>query len=539
LATRHQGAGGFLGPRRIISLSMVKNEQDIIEPFIRHNARFVDCMVILDNASVDQTRRIATSCARELGNIVVTDNEEFGFTQAERMTRVLNGCQSVFFADFVLLLDADEFIGVPDRATLERALARIPAGGVGHLPWRNAVLTPEEAEAEVYDAPRCMRHYRTAEACVFHKAVLRLDGDYRPDLLIEQGNHEVSTTSGARLPSLVLNDVPLLHFPIRSRQQVANKAIVGWAAYVCKDPFARRATYGRQWRETFDRIVAGGLSPLQLAELSLRYGWPAANIGWAGDVVAWEPPSDYQRIYSSGAPGEPLAVTALSWERSLSRPQDGLAGVPAAGCLDIPPIRFAMDKLAPAGVLELGGANYLALFRHLGCADTACADTACGNRGQDAPADLRQPLDLGRVFDMVVCPSALGADAAALGMITETAARHASAAILLAPSACSAASTEVGESCAIAEPLAWFARQGWYPDLVDSLGMRALATWPRLRRELVVLRRGDRLAGEAAASFLVALDAAAQSVRASESGVCHYAFSIAAPQVGQAGLMGW
>jgi hypothetical protein len=98
---------------RIISLSMVKNEQDIIEPFIRHNARFVDGMVILDNASVDATRRIAMLCARELGTIIVTDNDEFAYAQGERMTRMLHVCESAFFADFILLLDADEFIGAP------------------------------------------------------------------------------------------------------------------------------------------------------------------------------------------------------------------------------------------------------------------------------------------------------------------------------------------------------------------------------------------------------------------------------------------
>jgi hypothetical protein len=185
-------------------------------------------------------------------------------------------------------------------------------------------------------------------------------------------------------------------------------------------------------------------------------------------------------------------------------------------------------------VLELGGQTYLPLFQYLGCANTACANTA-----QHAHAGPRPPLDLGRVFDMVVCGIARCADAVALAMIPVTAARHASTAILLAPAECDAASTGAGESCPIAETLASFARLGWYPDLVDSLGMRALATWPLLRRALVLLRRGDRLAGEAAASVLIALDAKAPSFRASGSGVCHYAFSIAAPAAGQAGLMGW
>ncbi len=509
--------------RRIIILSMVKNEQDIIEPFIRHNARFADCMMILDNASVDETRRIAMSCARELGNVIVTDNEEFGYTQAERMTRVLNGCQSVFFADYVLLLDADEFMSAPDRDALERALLRIPPGGVGHMPWRNAVLTPEEAAAAVSDAPRCMRHHRTAEAHVFYKAVLRLDGAYRPDLFIEQGNHDVATLAGARLPAVVLNDMPLLHFPVRSCQQVANKAVVGWAAYVAKDPAARRGGEGVQWRDTFDRIVAGDLSPLRLAEFSLRYGWASPDISWADHVVEWEPPSDYRRVYSSGEPGEPLAVIARSWERSLSGPRDDFAEAQLAERLDIPPLRFAIDKHAPASVLELGRGGYLSLLGQLGCADLACAADA-----QDATADPDPPLDLGRVFDMVVCSGSGGAEAAGIALMAATAARHAGAVIVLAPTESLAPGREAADRCPIAESLACFARHGWYPDLVDSLGMRALATVPRLRRELVLLQRGDRRAGAAAISALVALDAKAVPFREPGPGLCRYAFSAAA-----------
>jgi len=291
---------------RIISLSMVKNEQDIIEPFIRHNARFVDCMVILDNASVDETRRIAMLCARELGTIIVTDNDEFAYAQGERMTRLLHVCQSAFFADFILLLDADEFIGAPDRDALERALARIPPGQTGLLPWQNAVLTPEEAEAAIPDAPRCMRHYRTAETHIFHKAVLRLDGAHRPDLMIWQGNHGIVTTAGALVPSVVLDEVKLLHFPIRSRQQAAIKTVVGWAAYVANNPAARRAPTGRQWRDTFDRVVAGDLSPRQLAELSLRYGWAPADINWADHVAAWA------HRPTTGAPTGPAPLASPS-----------------------------------------------------------------------------------------------------------------------------------------------------------------------------------------------------------------------------------
>jgi hypothetical protein len=479
---------------RLVSLSMVKNEQDIIEPFIRHNARFVDCMVILDNASVDDTRRIAMDCARELGTVVVTDNAEFGYLQAERMTRMLRACQSAFFADFVLFLDADEFISAPDRATLVRILDRIVPGGIGLMPWQNFVLTKDEAAAETRDPPRTMRHRRTRDERVFFKAVLRADGADRTDLFVAQGNHDILTTAGESLPAIRLDELPLLHFPIRSREQLITKTIVGWAAYVAKDPGARRSPDGLQWRDAFDRIVAGGIAPDQLADLSLHYGQPPMALDWSTDVAAADPPSGYARTYGPGVSADPLAVIARSWERSLSYPAAPTAA--DRSFIDVAPFRFIVETYAPASVLRIGhgaGADQ-ALFEQLGVGDVAAA----------AP-------DPGRVFDLVVC-TVTAEDRG----LADTVTRHADGTIVLLADG---AAPAPGAAC-----IASFAVHGWHPQLVDSLGMRALATLPWLRRSLIVLRRGDPQAGAGAAAVLAALDAKTVQFPTPAPGVIQHAF---------------
>jgi SAM-dependent methyltransferase len=509
---------------------MVKNEQDIVEPFIRHNARFVDAMIILDNASVDETRRIAMNCARELGNVIVTDNEEFGYAQAERMTRVLNGCQSAFFADFVMFLDADEFISAPDRGALTRILARIEPGGIGLMPWWNFVLTPDEAAAETRDPPRRMRHRRTADARVFYKAVLRADGVHRADLFVAQGNHDILTIAGNSLPTVLLGDLPLLHFPIRSREQMTTKTIVGWVAYVGTDPGARRAPDGLQWRDAFDRIVAGGISPAELADLSLRYGQPPMALDWDADVVESDPPSDYVRKYGPGTSADPLAVIARSWERSLSGPPAPFAAEGAAlpdGCfLDVAPFRFIVEKYAPATVLEIGcgaGAN-LALFKRLGAGgvvglDAAPREAVALADDEYVALDKWQAFDLGRVFDLVVC-TALAEDRgiADVDVLIDSIVRHVGETIVLA------ASGGDGDHQANAAWITRLAARGWHPALMDSLGARALASLPWLRRSLIVLRRGDARIGADAAAALAALDAKDVRFPAAQVGVFHHAF---------------
>jgi hypothetical protein len=41
---------------RVVGITMVKNEADIIEAFVRHNLRFLDALVVVEHASADGTR---------------------------------------------------------------------------------------------------------------------------------------------------------------------------------------------------------------------------------------------------------------------------------------------------------------------------------------------------------------------------------------------------------------------------------------------------------------------------------------------------
>ena len=63
---RRAGPGPIV---KTVSITMVKNEQDIIEPFLRHIRPFFDAMIVLDHGSTDRTAEIIENCARELGGI--------------------------------------------------------------------------------------------------------------------------------------------------------------------------------------------------------------------------------------------------------------------------------------------------------------------------------------------------------------------------------------------------------------------------------------------------------------------------------------
>ncbi len=516
--------------RRLISLSMVKNEQDIIEPFIRHNARLVDCMIILDNASVDDTRRIAVECARDLGNVVVGDSEAFGYTQSERITRLLHGCQAAFFADYVFFLDADEFIGAASRAALIKGLDTVPSGAVGLMHWQTFVLAPNRPSA---DPPRSMRHRRAKEMPVYHKAVLRLDGACKPGLVVRQGGHDVVAGDNEVLPQVKLDTLPLLHFPVRSREQLMAKSVVGWMAYLARSPDARQSAHGFQWRGAFDRVVAGALGPSDLSDLSMQYAQDRPASDWHRDARRAAPPANYRRLHSTGRSADPVGVIARSWERSLVpspalldlRRPDTVGTEPGIVATsfdaawhwdhlfaDVAPFRFIAEMLCPGSVLDIGcgvGA-YLQLFHRLGAETIVGVDGVPDEATALNPADylcrdLSMPLELGRMFDVVLCVEvAEHIQPDRTDTLLESIVRHAGQAIVFS----AAAPGQPGNGHINCQPLAhWldrFAAKGWAPTLAHSLGMRALASMSWFRRNLVVLQRGASQDGAAAALAAIA-----------------------------------
>ena len=174
-----------------VALCMIRNEQDIIEPFLRHTAGLVDLVIVLDNCSTDASRKIITQTAQELGNIIVTDLPDQGYNQSETMTRVLQHIQSTVFADFIFLLDADEFLAAKSKQELLTPLSRLAPMTVGLMPWATYVPNPTLSEAENPDPLDRLTLRRTHESPQYYKAVLRMAGGFDPTLQVEQGNHQI------------------------------------------------------------------------------------------------------------------------------------------------------------------------------------------------------------------------------------------------------------------------------------------------------------------------------------------------------------
>ncbi|MEO8486684.1 MAG: glycosyltransferase family 2 protein [Betaproteobacteria bacterium] len=213
------------------SVSMVRNEADIIEAFVRHNLTVLDGMAIIDHGSIDATLSILTELARERLPVVLIKSATPGYLQEQITTSAARDVFRRTGADFVLPLDADEFLKVRSRDEFHRALQAIPPGMNGLLHWLTYV--PDFAAARHGMLALIASTRRMArERQIFHKALISRTLLERPEAMLSNGNHFVARkpygASQDAEPHARIRDefAALAHVPIRSAAQFVTKVAV-------------------------------------------------------------------------------------------------------------------------------------------------------------------------------------------------------------------------------------------------------------------------------------------------------------------------
>lgn len=313
---------------RLIAVSMANNEADIVEAFVRHNLSYLDAMVVLDHCSGDATPQILRNLAAEGLPLTVLQDSDRAYQQSQRTTWLAKRFTRELGADFCFPLDADEFLKAPSRAALEAALAALPAGACGLMPIQNYV-GGDPASTEVNPVRRLTRRMRE-ERGVSRKVVLPGAVAAEESTQISMGNHaalRVRDRALQPLPHALLPGVSLAHFPVRSPEQVAKKALVGWLAYRLTNPerFAQQAGSGARpvshWQDLFEGLVAGQpVDAALLAKALAVYVGPGAG-GAAQPVSPAELvddplPTRAELRYAGLASPSPLAALG-AWTQSL------------------------------------------------------------------------------------------------------------------------------------------------------------------------------------------------------------------------------
>jgi len=257
-------------------VSMVRNEADIVEAFVRHNLALLDGLVVLDHQSVDATRAILQGLKAEGLNLILVQTGESAFFQGGEITRIASEAFLRTPADFVFALDADEFIRAESREALEAGLAELPPGTHGRIGWLSYV-------PDAFDRPfgaHCVRRRLREERIARHKLVIRRGFVESGAFMVSEGNHWVLQLAGGRpAPHQVIapERARLAHVPVRSRAQLEAKTRVGFPALRAAggDIDANMAYH---WRELYDDLQAGiALTDDRLRTIAGNYTVPRAD----------------------------------------------------------------------------------------------------------------------------------------------------------------------------------------------------------------------------------------------------------------------
>jgi hypothetical protein len=129
---------------RLVAVSIVKNEADIIEAFVRHTLAWVDRLLVFDHDSTDGTRQILGALQREGLPVSLYTDDALGNLQQTRSQHLTRLAAREFSADWVLPLDADEILVGPGRAALEHTLAGCGPDRATTLPLLNYYPTAQD-----------------------------------------------------------------------------------------------------------------------------------------------------------------------------------------------------------------------------------------------------------------------------------------------------------------------------------------------------------------------------------------------------------
>jgi len=512
---------------QIIGMSLVKNEEDIIENFIRHNLQFLDGIFIFDNCSTDATRSILKALMQEGLPICLSDDHEYSYSQSQKTTNLLRRIVSCIPVNYIMPLDADEFIECESHEDFLSSIEKINSPGIGYIRWKTYLFSPEmiNNEQKIVD-PNQFKYCRKEERPQYYKIILRNPADNLSSLALTPGNHSIICESN--LQAVNIDGISLAHFPVRSSSQITKKSIFGTLA--CKMTETRikkklpQVCY--QWRQLYGKILDGyQLQTSDLVELSLNYAQLPGGLSWPeniceGQLQSREIKNNYTQLinddlliqtikgfqkYVEGEnclfnPDNFFDLNDIKTEKKLDFQPESKNALDEVNdiYLDIPPHKYMSERFSPESILEIGcglGQN-LRLYNNLGSKNTVGVDDIEPRIFYISPRnyikqDVNQSFLLEQKFDLVLCLGAsqklsIGNEDAFISDITA----HAKNLILF--------STANHDSIeAVGKPdqkknlefwaEKWF-EKGWVPLLFETLGFRSLSTFSWLRQNSVVLK---------------------------------------------------
>ena len=243
--------------KNIVAITMVKNEMDIIESFVRHTLGFADMLFIVDHKSTDRTREILESLRAEGLPIVIGGVDVARHIQAEVQTQALWTAADTYQADLIVPLDADEFLVPTGEASVRDVLEALDLKDVCSIRWqRYAPQSDDGIPSGTFALSVPLLRAATSEGG--QKIIINGDLVRREHVRLSEGNHLIIRSYGTALVNEhgdFCDGLELAHLYWRSPAQIRSKFAVGWPNIAGK--YSIHTPSGGGYRNPFMRIAHG------------------------------------------------------------------------------------------------------------------------------------------------------------------------------------------------------------------------------------------------------------------------------------------
>ncbi len=244
--------------KKIFSISMVKNEMDIIESFVRYNANILDGMIILDNKSTDDTVKILDQLKNENYPIFIYEDENSEFDKVAKVTTLLKQAVDEFNADIIVPLDADEFIISPHKGNPRRFLEKVETNSYQKVLWKTYIPYLGKTDNEKFIPAKITfaRDESIEKSWVKanHKVIIHKNLAKKYDVKVARGSHDLIYDSKYKnlIKTTNNNDLRIAHFPIRLTEQAVSKVSVGWINALSS--IERKENHSHHWKKIFNQL---------------------------------------------------------------------------------------------------------------------------------------------------------------------------------------------------------------------------------------------------------------------------------------------
>jgi len=241
---------------KLVLITMVKNECDIIESFIRHHLNIVDVILVVDHNSCDSTGLILESLKNEGLPIYIEKDSRTEKAQNIITTKMMYRAVNDFDADIVLPIDADEFlISSSDNQNCRNFIQKLDTSTVYIVDSFNYFSPTIDDDSEKFILWRSSLRSNTKQK--LSKVIIGRNIIKKFHISLEMGNHNIGVSRRKRklIPHTRCNDIHIAHIQVRSKNQFIAKTSVGWIAGLARHD--KKSSDSIHLKNSFNKLKSG------------------------------------------------------------------------------------------------------------------------------------------------------------------------------------------------------------------------------------------------------------------------------------------